>query len=156
MKDVKVLQIDAGTENETIRIWQKFGYELRSTQDVVYGTTDVEQGILDLLLNRIIFVTKRIHYVKLVLERDHNIPHYQELKELEDQFNSVPYPGDRAKPYSAYQVFIGLMCCTIPGLYMLIRNKEEGRTPKEYAIAINEYKTKQGLILEKAAAIVGN
>lgn len=154
MKDIKVLQIAPDMENDTIRIWQNFGYHYLSSQEVAYGTTTINQGPLDFLFNQIKFITTRVNYVKLVLERDHDIPHYQELKDLEEQFNAVPYPGDKAKPYSAYQIFIGLMCCTIPGVYMIMRNKAEGRTPKEYADALNEYRIKQGMILEKAAAII--
>ena len=154
MKDIKVLQpIDEGKENETINIWEKFGYTYRNSETVAYSKTNVKQGLLDYLFGWITVNNEEIRYVKLVMERDHDIPHYTELKKLEEEYESVPYPGDKAKPYSYFDIFKGLMLCTVPGVLMILKNKEEGRTPQEYAIALNQYNSRRAHILEKAAAI---
>ena len=154
MKDTKILPpIEEGKENETINIWEKFGYTYKSSDTVAYSTTRVKQGPLDHLFGNIRVFTEEIRYVKLAMERDHDIPHYTELKELEEEYESVPYPGDKAKPYSNLDIFKGLMLCTVPGVLMILKNKEEGRTPQEYAIALNQYNSRRAHILEKAAAI---
>lgn len=62
-------------------------------------------------------MTTTTHYIKLTFQRDPaNVPHYAELKALENEFNSVPYPGDCPTGYSVLKIFIGFMLCTIPGV----------------------------------------
>lgn len=154
MKDIKTLTVHPDLENNAINFWQDFGYELSSSQEIFSQGFRLEQSGIDYLMDGITSVTTTVHYVKLIFERDHSIPHYQELKELEDQFNAVPHPGARDRKYSAYEIFMGFMFCTVPGVVRLMHNLNLDRTAGSYANALNECHTRQRQIREKAAAIV--
>lgn len=154
MTDIKTMTVAPEMENETISLWQDFGYNLKNSQEVYNETERFEQDGLDYLLRRIRTVKDTVHYVKLIFERDHNIPHYQELRDLEDQFNAVPHPGERGRRYSSYEIFMGLMCCTVPGVLRWMHNRYLDRTAGDFSNALKEFNNRQRQIREKAAAIV--
>lgn len=154
MKDHKTVTVAPAFEDVTIETYKDFGYDLMSSQEIFSQDSRPTQGILDMFSGDITIETTTTHYVKLVFERDHSIPHYEELKALEDQYNAVYYPGDSRKPYSMRQIFWGLMACTIPGVYMIYRNMVEGKSAKQYQYELTEWRTKQSAIREKAAALV--
>ena len=154
MTDIKTMKVAPEMENEAIRLWQDFGYNLKNSQEMYNKSIYLDQNGLDYLFNQFRSVETTVHYVKLIFERDHNIPHYQELRDLEDQFNAVPHPGERGRRYSSYEIFMGLMACTVPGVLRWMHNRYLDRTADDYSKALKEFNNRQRQIREKAAAIV--
>lgn len=79
--EIKTLDISNDAEDTTIQIYQDFGWSLKSSQRVFNRDSHLEsEG------DSVYSVTKTVDYTKLVFERDKSMPHYKEIKELEDRF----------------------------------------------------------------------
>ncbi|MBC8544245.1 MAG: hypothetical protein ACLR23_26560 [Clostridia bacterium] len=149
-KETKSLTCAPESESDLIEIWQTFGWELFSTQEVRDTESHLEQGFGDTINS----VTTTTHYIKLTFQRDPaNVPHYAELKALENEFNSVPYPGDCPTGYSVLKIFIGFMLCTIPGVYMLVKTILAASARPKWKQDYAEYLAKRQEIYSRAQAV---
>ncbi len=150
-KETKSVTVPPGCENDQMELWQTFGWELFSTQDVLAKDSHLEEGFFG---NSVNSVTETTHYVKLTFQRDPaNVPHYAELKKLEKEFNSVPYPGDPPTTFSVLHIFIGFVLCTIPGIVMIIKNIASKAAMPKWEKETEEYLAKRSEILEQAQAL---
>lgn len=79
--EIKTLDISNDAEDTTIQLYQDFGWNLKSSQRVFNRDSHLE-GSGDSVYS----VTNTVDFTKLVFERDKSMPHYEEIKELEDRF----------------------------------------------------------------------
>ncbi len=148
-KETKSLTVPPSEEAAQIELWQVFGWELFSTQEVLAKDSHLEAG----LFNNV-SITETTHYIKLTFQRDSaNVNHYAELKALEWEFNNVPYPGDAPTKFSALNIFIGLMLCTVPGVYMIAKNISASAKMPKWEQDYNEFLRKRQEILNRAIAV---
>jgi hypothetical protein len=102
-KEIKSINVDPSEEENTINVWQTFGWEFKSTQEV--KTSDSSH--LEQRGDSIYSVTKAgDHYVKLTFERDPAKQNYAELASLQKQYDSVPEPGRRSSLFSKFSFII--------------------------------------------------
>jgi hypothetical protein len=93
-KEIKSVSVAPAAEEETIKLWQSFGWELKSSQEVKNKDSHIERRG-----DELVSVTESEHYVKLTFERDPSRQNYTELKSLEDQFYSANHPGNPPKRF---------------------------------------------------------
>lgn len=149
-KQTKSITCHPDNESGLIEIWQTFGWELFSTQEVRDTESHLEQGWGDTINS----VTTTTHYIKLTFQRDpQNVPHYDELKALEDQFYSVPDPGPCPEGPSIVQIFIGFMLCTIPGVYWLIKRISASKSRPKWEQDHAEYVRRRQEIYDRAVQV---
>lgn len=94
--EIKTTQCKPADEEETIRLYQDFGWTFKSSQQVYNKDSHLENQD-----GQTYSVTETISYVKLVFERDSKMPHYEDFQsmwnrycELVDALPSKPkYPA---------------------------------------------------------------
>lgn len=93
-KETKSISIVPSEEQDTIELWQKFGWELVSSQEIFNRDSHLEQSG-----DSVNTVTTTTNYVKLVFARDKEMKNYSEIVDLENRFNNVSFPIRKsAKP----------------------------------------------------------
>jgi hypothetical protein len=152
-KDIKTMTVPPEYETDAIQLWMTFGYDLLNNQEVLAKDTRLEQGVLDSFADTYTQVTETIHYIKLTFQRETNIPHYAELKRLEQEYDSLPHPGEPPQKNGIIKIFFGLMLCTIPGIIFIIQDLGYNSNMAEYNKAYSEYVRKRDDILERARAL---
>lgn len=152
-KDIKTMTVPPEYETDAIQLWMTFGYELLNNQEVLSKDTKLEQGVLDAFADTYKQVTETIHYVKLTFQRETSIPHYAELKRLEQEYDNLPHPGDPPQKNGIVKIFIGLCLCTIPGIIYIIQDSSYNSRMTEYNAKYSEYAKKRDDIIERARAL---
>lgn len=152
-KQTKSITCAPEDESDLIEIWQTFGWELFSTQEVRDTESHLEQGWGDTINS----VTTTTHYIKLTFQRDPDtVRHYGELAALEREFENVPHPGDCPQGESILKIVIGFLLCTIPGIYWLVKTilamKARPQWKKDYA----DYIAKRQEIYARAVQIANS
>lgn len=93
-KETKSISIVPSEEQDTIELWQKFGWELVSSQEIFNRDSHLEESG-----DHINSVTTTTNYVKLVFARDKEMKNYSQIVDLENRFNGVAFPIRKsAKP----------------------------------------------------------
>lgn len=77
----KSLSVSPDKEHEAIETYQKFGWELKSAQEIFNKDSHEE-----LRGDSVYSVTETTNYVKLVFQRDKDMPYYNEVCEIEDKY----------------------------------------------------------------------
>jgi len=113
-KEIKSVSVAPSAEEETINVWQSFGWEFKSTQDVKTHDVQVFTG-QDSDGTEHYRTTRGEHYVKITFERDPTRKNYSELVALEKQYYTVPDPGIRQCVLGNY----GLSLLLLDYLYIL-------------------------------------
>ena len=88
MKEGKVFIVSPRDEQFTIDAKQKFGWEIVGAQEVFSQVSYLKQSSNDTISS----VTNKTNFVRLLFKRDTKMPHYKEIKALEDEFDSISYP----------------------------------------------------------------
>lgn len=86
-KETKSINVKPANEEATIELYQNFGWELSTTQEVLNTDSHLEQK-----LDGIYSVTTKQHYIRLVFSRDTAMPNYQKIVELENEFYKIKVP----------------------------------------------------------------
>lgn len=95
-KEIKTIKVTTANEAHTIRAYQCFGWTLLNNQEIYVKDSHLQRKF-DGLYN----VTETTHYVKLTFERDsYKLRNYQELRQLEDEYNKIPMPGKKPRVLS--------------------------------------------------------
>jgi len=167
MKDVKSVQIEPDQEESTVRLFQSFGWEMKSTQEV--KTQDVQLFTGQDSDGTKHYQTKRgEHYIKLTFERDPEIKNYAELKSLEQQYYNVQNPADTREYPQRFGCLwiilsiIGLFLFVAPGIAIIVwrfvRYSKLMKIYQEETVAYNKeldvVNNKRQEIIEKAQALV--
>jgi hypothetical protein len=87
-KEIKSISVAPSAEEATINLWQTFGWELKSNQEVKNKDSHLERRG-DSVYN----VTETEHYIKLTFERDPARQNYAELKSLEERYYAATPPS---------------------------------------------------------------
>jgi hypothetical protein len=165
MKDVKSITVAPSKEEESVRLYQSFGWELKSTQEVKTQDVQVFTG-QDRDGTKHYQTTKGEHYIKLTFERDPARQNYIELKSLEEQYYSINDPDYPEEPkfgclWSVLGV-IGVFLFVVPGvLIFILRGVNCSKKKKVWKEAYAAYekecaeaKAKREALLSKAQALV--
>ena len=97
--EYRTMDVDNEQEVYVIEILQFFGWKLKSSQRV-YNQSSKPQGAIT--YENLTFIhseTNTVDFTKLVFERDKNIPHYDELVVLEEEFFALAAEHAKPKPY---------------------------------------------------------
>lgn len=82
--EIKTVNCNNEDEESTIRLYQDFGWTFKSSQRVFNKSSHLESRS-----DGTYSVTETTDFTKLVFERDTAMPHYAELKKLEEQYHQV-------------------------------------------------------------------
>lgn len=97
-KDIKSIDVQNDAEEFYIELFQKFGWELKSSQRVFNQNTTPVGAISYEGYTYVHSETNTVDFTKLVFERDKKIPHYNELVELEAEFWDLSQIVSAGKP----------------------------------------------------------
>lgn len=107
------IQVSPSREQEAIEVYQKFGWELVSSQEI-FNKDSHNEARGDSLYS----VTETTNYVKLLFRRDKDMPYYNEVCDLENQYydkiNNEPHYS-----FSKALLYIGIVIAVI-GLFVVI------------------------------------
>lgn len=99
------IQVHPNDEQSQINIMQKFHWNLLGTQEIKTVDSHMEQRG-----DSIYSVTNTEHYVKLSFTRDLEAPNLKEIKQLEQQYNSLKHPVyPKLFPVSIWMWVIGAL-----------------------------------------------
>jgi hypothetical protein len=166
MKDVKSISVAPEKEENTVRLFQSFGWELKSTQEI--KTQDVQTFTgQDSDGTEHYQTTRGDHYIKLTFERDPARQNYAELKSLEGQYYSVKNPSYPEEPvrfgmFWGIATVIGFILLPPGGIAIIIwrlvrYSKEKKIWDEAYAVYSKELDVadrKHEELLEKAQSLV--
>ena len=117
MKETKSIQVDPKEEQSQIDLWQRFGWELQSSQEILNRS----EG----------YVKDFVNYVKLVFLRDTERTNYREINKLEREYDKIVDKARPSKPVSTTYiagdppkvkpglVVLGFVFYIIPGIIYL-------------------------------------
>ena len=80
-------QVHPNNEQAQIDLMQKFHWSLLSSQEIKTIDNHLERRGDDIYQ-----VSSSEHYVKLTFNRELDLPNLNDIKRLEQQYNSLPYP----------------------------------------------------------------
>ena len=106
-KETKSLTVSPEEEQNTIELYELFGWELQSSQEVFNKDSHLERSG-DEIRN----VTTTTNHVKLVFTREKTMDNYFEISQLENEFHSVRFPlepkGSKLKILGGFLCLFGL------------------------------------------------
>lgn len=107
------LSVSPSKEQEAIETYQKFGWELKSSQEIFSKDSHNEvRG------DSLYSVTETTNYVKLVFQRDKDMPYYNEICEIEKKFFEA-LNREPSYSYSKAPLIIGIIIAVI-GAFVLL------------------------------------
>lgn len=110
MKEIKSFSVQPSEEENMIKLWPTFGWELKGapqevrTQDTQVFTGQDSDGTEHYQMRQ------GVHYIKLTFERDPERKNYDELKSLETQYYDLKDPY---YPYNKPKIFFGTLVTII-------------------------------------------
>lgn len=107
------LSVLPNDEQEAIDTYQKFGWELKSSQEIFNKDSHNERRG-DSVYN----VTETTNYVKLVFQRDKDMPYYKQICELENKYLEV-MNNKPSYSYSKAPLVIGIIIAVV-GVFLLL------------------------------------
>lgn len=151
MLEIKSVQVTPSNEEATIQLWQNFGWQFVSSQEV--NNTDSH---LERRGDEIYNVTTKEHYVKLVFNREKNHPNYNQIVKLENEYYSIlrskpsVYPGG-----NGFVAFILLMWLIFPGvIYIVVTSKKKKASQAAFANWQRKANTRISQILQEAESLL--
>lgn len=104
-KETKSISVHPDDEQETIDLYQTFGWELQSSQEIFNRDSHLERSG-----NNINSITTTTNYVKLVFARETTMPNYSKLSALENEYNNVEFPYQQsAKLWFILSAIVGVL-----------------------------------------------
>lgn len=156
MIESKSLTVPPSLENSTIDLWQTFGWELKSTQEI-FNRNTVDLGDST--------ETTTTNYIKLAFQRDTSIPNYARIKELEAEYHAIldSEPTDLSKAFEIKTILIIgvilLFLFAVPGVIFLIfmfkkRNQAKKMYIEEYNAWSEKMNTEGKKILDEVTSLL--
>lgn len=156
MIESKSLTVPPSLENSTIDLWQTFGWELKSTQEI-FNRNTVDLGDST--------ETTTTNYIKLAFQRDTSIPNYARIKELEAEYHAIldSEPTDLSKAFEIKTILIIgvilLFLFAVPGVIFLIfmfkkRNQAKKMYIEEYNAWSEKMNTEGKQILDEVTSLL--
>jgi len=166
MKDIKSIQVEPDDEESEVRLFQSFGWELKSTQEVKTQDAQIFTG-QDSDGTEHYRTTRGVHYIKLTFERDPGRQNYAKLKSLEEQYYNVNNPAYPEEPIRFGTLWlivsgIGLLIYVVPGVLVITwrlvrysnKKKEWNEAYAVYSRELDAANAKRRDFLEKAQSLV--
>ena len=88
-KETKFIKCSPSETNETIELWQSFGWELMGAPQEIFNQNTRLTGRSE---EKETYTTTTTNYVKITFQRDKNMPNYAELVDLEQEYENIPSP----------------------------------------------------------------
>ncbi len=82
--EIKTMDVANQDEENIIRYWTQFGWNLKSSQRVYNKDSHLESSG-----DKTYSVTETVDYTRLVFERDKNGPHYAEIVRFENEYHAL-------------------------------------------------------------------
>lgn len=165
MKENKSVQVAPSQREEVVTLFNSFGWELKTENEVktegrqVYDHEDDENLYFKTIPGE--------HYIRLGFERDTGRQNYSELKDLEQQYISVNTPTIWEAPRFITKLWVilivvGLLFYVVPGIILLvvhiIKYKKDtelwNSRYEKYKVELAAAEKEQADILAKAQALV--
>jgi hypothetical protein len=151
-KEPKTIQVEPDQADQMIVLMGAFGWEFQSRQTIKNKYSHLERKGDDLYS-----VTESEHYVELHFQRDRSMDHYNELVELERQFNAVEHPGPYPVRFGKIWLIIsgiGLLLYVAPGIAIIIwRFVRYSKLSKIWASEYEAYEQERAKIVQQADAL---
>ena len=115
--ETKSIQVSPDHEQETIEIYEKFGWTCASSQTVESNRSYLERDERDSdVINQ---VTERTTYVKLVFKRDRDMENYQEIVKCEQAYQNhlATMPQKSILASIMLKVGVGIVLFGICGIF---------------------------------------
>jgi len=129
MKETKSIQIHPSEENFQIDLWGKFGWEVKSSQEI-FNRDSRDLG------DKVETVTT--NYVKLVFSRETTMPNYQKIKSLENEYdqkaNRLQVLKNDEPTVNIIITVVLLFIYIIPGVIYLVVKSNKKKKYKEEVI----------------------
>ena len=158
----KSISVAPSEEQNTIELFQTFGWELKSSQEVFSQESHLERDGDDIRS-----VTSTTNYVKLTFSRDKEMENYAKLAQLENQFYSISNPVKQSAKVifglgaaallagAALESEIGIAGFIAGGVIAIVcfvfGFKKSSKNKAEYNAAMNAAIAKRSAILEEAS-----
>lgn len=164
-KETKSISVHPNDEQSTIELYQCFGWELQSSQEI-FDRDSHQERKNDTLYS----VTTTTNYVKLVFSRQTDIKNYRKLVELENRFDSVQTPSKKSaklwfilggaallgglglsNAIGVAGTIIGIVGCIALGVLGIIKARKNS---DEYFSADSAAREERARILNEASALL--
>lgn len=164
MIETKSITVHPNNENAQIELWSKFGWQLKSSQEIYSKDSHLERRG-----DKIYNVTQTTNYVKLVFQRDTEMKNYDELKKLESEYDLIFDPPIRSFKSSIIALAVGIIIAiygisesVIPpiiigiivsfvSVFLIVRTNKNNKETRDKIIKNNE---KRREILSKCEALL--
>ena len=150
------VQVHPDAENSVIEEYEWFGWELKSSQTVDRKSSHLEGGLGGSLYS----VTESVNYVKLVFRRNKNMPDYEEIKALEEEYRYT-FAGEEPKKPSAWWFLLAVIFITtivVPigvGIWYFVKMKQYNKDYEAYTKRVEEANLKKYEALKKLEDLRG-
>lgn len=104
MIETKSVTVAPDYENFEIQKWAKFGWVLKSSQEIYSKDSHLESRG-----DAVYSVTSTTNYVKLVFQRDTEMKNYQALKSLEQEYYSLIDPAIKGLKSFIIALIVGIV-----------------------------------------------
>lgn len=151
MIETRAEKVSPRQEQSVINLLANFGWTLQSSQEINNTDSHLERRGDD-----IYNVTTKENYVKLVFQRDTNMPNYARLSSLEkNYFSLLAGEPDAPNGLSIGVAFILLLLYVLPGvIYIAVKIKKKKEYEAAYAAWKKKMNTQGKSILEEAATLL--
>jgi hypothetical protein len=112
-KEVKSIDVHPNTEQAAISLYQTFGWEFHSTQEV---TENYQERRGDDIYQ------VRSSKIKLTFQREKTMPNYTQIAELERQYHSISAPPEPVR-FGLFWLIVsavGLLLYVVPGIIVIV------------------------------------
>ena len=142
-------KVSPDSEQSTINFMANFGWSLQSSQEI--NNTDSH---LERRGDEIYSVTTKENYVKLVFQRDTNMPNYARISELESKYLSLLNKEPDAPQFNLIIAGILLVMYIVPGVIYIVRySKKKKEYDQQYAAWRSEMNKDGQAMLSEAASL---
>ncbi len=166
-QETRSIQVAPSEEQSTIELYQLFGWELKSSQEIYNQSSHLERDG-----DSINQVTTTTNYVKLVFQRDTEMKNYKELAALERQYEGISFPVKK-KTWGWFLLGVAAICASesafgvggivgIPlgvaavagGIALIVLGfMKKSKYKKEYQAAYEEAASRRSEIINAARAL---
>lgn len=114
-RETKVITVAPANEQYNIEVFQNFGWELMSTQEIYNAYSGLHVNSKGEIGN----AGDKTNYVKLAFTRNTEMRNYRQIVELEKQFWAVPVPQKAGFPI--FILIIGIIVALLPYILNALR-----------------------------------
>ena len=148
-KEVKSIDVHPDAESSAIELFQSFGWEFHSVQEVNENYQERRGDDI---------YQVREKKIKLTFQRERTMTNYAQLVELENKYYAVPNPPLSPERFGMFWLIvsgIGLLMYVIPGVLIIIwRFVRYSKKYPEWEKQVKESTDRKKEILKRAKALL--